>query len=91
MSSYNGWTNHKTWNTALYFIQDGQFDDYLSDYVDDVYGLAQTIESEVREYVNNDLNGSGYVMDMIDAALGEVNWRELAETLLEDYEPETED
>lgn len=91
MKGYNGWANYETWNTALYFTQDGQFEGHLPDYVDDVCGLARIIESEVWEYVNDDLNGSGYIADMVGVAVSEVNWYELAETLLADYDPDVID
>jgi hypothetical protein len=74
---YNGWTNYWTWRWALEMIDE----DYLYDIKNDVegpYELAEVIKEQAEQYV--DESAKGWVNDWMNAILGEINWREIAES-----------
>jgi len=87
---YNGWTNYETWLINLYF---GDDTDWIHARVNDahsVYDLAKMIEDWVKdEEVMPQLDG--VYSDLLDGALSEVNWYELAKAWWEDYKKEDED
>jgi len=75
--TYNGWTNYATWRVNLE-IFDG-FDP--EGFSDDIYELSKEIKDYAEELIStdsNDLTGS-YAM----AFINNVNWYEIAESLLE--------
>lgn len=101
---YNGWTNHETWNVALWLHNE-------SATADDLQGLARSARDEypedaaanlaesIESYVTSDLPDMlGFDLgrvpmmfgDMLQAALDSVDWYEIAETELSDL-PEQED
>ncbi len=80
MSDYNGWTNYATWRINLEMFDGG---DFASDNDLDAYDLGQRL----REFAEENLSeqGSGMVLDYALAFLSDVNWREIAEHMIEDY------
>ena len=72
----NGWSNKETWLVNLWF------GDNLSVLVDDGFTVdAAFIEQHVDEVIEHSLNAplSGFVNDMLNSALGRVNYWELGE------------
>ena len=89
MSDYNGWTNYATWRVNLEMFDGG---DFASDNDLDAYDLGQ----QLREFAEENLSeqGSGMVLDYalaFLAFLADVNWREIAERMIEDYREEEAD
>lgn len=85
MSKYNGWTNHETWTVNLWLANNG--------YTPAADNIRQTAD-EIKEFVNefNPLaNNASLYSDLLTTALQEVNWREIAEALIEDKESEDEE
>jgi hypothetical protein len=80
MSDYNGWTNYATWRINLEMFDGG---DFASDNDLDAYDLGQSL----REFAEENLSeqGSGMVLDYALAFLADVNWREIAYHMIEDY------
>jgi hypothetical protein len=80
MSDYNGWTNYATWRINLEMFDGG---DFASDNDLDAYDLGQTL----REFAEETLaeQGTGMVLDYALAFLSDVNWREIAEHMIEDW------
>jgi hypothetical protein len=91
--TYNGWTGKgnkasasATWRVAL-----EMFDGYnlQDDYYErpDVEGLATSLEEQTREYVDQ-WTGDDYTMirGWVDAFLDDVNWEEIAENILSDWD-----
>jgi hypothetical protein len=80
MSEYNGWTNYATWRVNL-----EMFDGYdgASDNDMDAYDLGQSLREMALETVG--AQGSGLALDYAEAFLSDVNWREIAEHMIEDY------
>ena len=80
MSEYNGWTNYATWRVRLEMFDsyDGASDNDL-----DAYDLGQTLREFAEEMLAE--QGTGLVLDYALAFLADVNWREIAEHMIEDY------
>jgi len=89
-NKYNGWTNYETWNVNLWLNNDqGTYDfivELAKQYADDAPMLAQALESFVDE-LQPELEASMF-SDILNAAMREVNWQEIADALLEDHKDE---
>ena len=73
--SYNGWTNRATWLVNLWAGE------YLSQYVRDTVGQeidATQAESFVDDWLEN-TSGKGLALDLVNHALGQVDWQEIAD------------
>ena len=85
MTGYNGWTNYETWCVKLwmdneegsyrYWLEKAEEDDV------DASDLAEIIQCEHEEALPN---LEGFAADLLNTALSEVNWVEIAESLIED-------
>lgn len=98
---YNGWTNYETWNLKAWIDNDqglyaqwrevarSDFDD--TDDADDAATrkaeasevLAEQIDSDIRE---NAPDATGFYADVLGAAIEAVDYREIAESLIEDLD-----
>lgn len=103
--SYNGWKNYETWNVALWLDQATQ--KQCSEMAQSAYNnakadgtftrlerakldLANSLKAWIEE--SNPLADTNSMFsDMLNAALGEVDWYELAGNFLEDVEEEVEE
>lgn len=97
--TYNGWDSYETWLVKLWLDND----EYLCNELQpalarqskgNVYDLAKAL----KEYVTDPENGlipdipNGLASDLLNAALGEVDWYEMAESILTDHpQDETDD
>lgn len=104
--SYNGWSNYETWVTKLWL------DNEQSSYVEwteraeqtvrdadgdtdtAVYKLAEELKDEISN--SSEIPEYGLFADLLNAALSEVDWQEIAQAYVGDvdmseYEQETED
>ncbi len=89
--TYNGWTNHATWLVNLWlgeYNYDHSELSGLSRY-DATQALKETVDNILTDYETTKLDG--LAADLINSALSEVNWYELADSYLEDCEVSTED
>lgn len=81
---YNGWTNYETWLINLYFGDDTDWIHTTVNGAYSTYDLAKMIEDWVKdEEVMPQLGG--VYGDLLNGALSEVNWYEIAEAWQEDY------
>lgn len=80
-SKYNGWTNYATWRINLEILGDLDLAEYITDKPD----LADAAEW-CKCYVDDILDecGRGLALDYAYAFISDVNWREIAEHLLND-------
>jgi hypothetical protein len=86
---YSGWKNYETWAVKLWM--DNEFYQemtaaHVKDYGKDkaAYSLTGAIKDEI-ETNGPDLGASLYA-DLLGSALDNVDWREIAESLIEDLD-----
>ena len=81
MSGYNGWKNYETWLTNLWH------GDSLNDYYLEMFregNLTNPVEADdVKDYIeslifDDVLPESGFIADLVNGAMSEVDWREIA-------------
>lgn len=104
-SRYNGWRNYETWVTNLWLTNDAGTDGYWREQARAAWGGAEATAYFTRaEAARNDLarqlkdeieEGSpcpeaGLYGDLLNAALSEIDWHEVAEAFLEDIPGEDE-
>ena len=82
---YNGWTNYETWVTKLWLDNDEGSYRYWADQARhaDIATLAKQLESEHDEAIPENMT-TGLFADLLTSALQEVNWEEIAESLIEE-------
>lgn len=89
MSTYNGWTNYATWRINLEMIDGSTASDYVSGKSRNVRDLSDALRGRVEENITG--SGSGLAVEYALAFIDYVNWREIAEHMLGDAEPEEEE
>ena len=82
MTGYNGWKNKETWLVNLWL------GDTFADMQEEGHRItADLIESMVQEFIG-DIDGktveNGFLVDMLNCALGEIDYRELAANYADD-------
>lgn len=84
MSTYNGWTNHATWNLNNWVSNDEGTQGYWQEQADqlDAKQLADALQ-EAMEQPLDDM-AQGWHRDAVAMALAQVNWDELAAALKEE-------
>lgn len=81
MATYNGWTNYATWRVNLE-IFDGEQDNF--DLTQDAYHLGRDLKAYAEELIDI-TSDEGLARDYALAFLSDVNWREIAQHLIEAY------
>tara|TARA_R110000822_G_scaffold75024_2_gene180289 strand:- start:5044 stop:5334 length:291 start_codon:yes stop_codon:yes gene_type:complete len=84
-TSYNGWTNYATWRVNLE-IFDGIDPREMGWHKLDLYDLADTLQEYAAEVVT--MGASGLALDYAIAFMADVNFREIANSIVEGYEDE---
>jgi hypothetical protein len=102
---YNGWTNYETWNVNLWMDNDQGSYEYWRERAQDIYDNAEADKTFTREEeaagqladelrAHHDENmpeiGPSCYSDLLGSALGEVNWYEIAEHLIDEVDKEQE-
>ena len=88
--TYNGWTNYATWRVNLEMFDGVDPRDISTRFhPDEAYNLGHDLK-EWAEQLLSDTSPQGLALDYALAFLGEVNWHEIAEHLIEDYLSENE-
>jgi len=81
--TYNGWTNYATWRVNLEMFDGCDLTDYGWQKLDK-FDLAQEMKEYAEEFIELE-SGKGLARDYALAFLSYVNWREIAEHMIEDY------
>jgi hypothetical protein len=83
-SDYQGWSNYETWNWNLWLGQDGSMDRYedLAREGATQQELEDMMQSDCEENVPN-ISNSSY-LDMLNASIREINWREIAKSIMDE-------
>jgi len=84
---YNGWTNFETWNFNLWITNEEE--DYsqvleLAFNSEDEYELSKKLEELACEWADISQLNSGFISDMVNSSIKEVNFYEVAEHIWED-------
>lgn len=90
---YNGWTNYETWTVSLWIDNEAASYRYwraealhhrqVASNIDEaIYGLATSLRDEVTECAPT--SEPGLYTDLLNSALSQVNWSEIASSWLED-------
>jgi hypothetical protein len=81
MDSYNGWTNYPTWDVYCWLSSDEATNgscEAIARLAPNVYRLADAIKDSV-ESGNPLAEGASMYMDLLNWAIGLVNWDEIAD------------
>ena len=86
MSRYNGWTNYETWVWKLWIDNDQGTQEYWLETAQEstLANLAEQLESEANDQMENAAGTAGPITDILGAAMSQINWREIAESLIEE-------
>lgn len=98
-NTYNGWKNYETWAVKLWMDNCEGDQEFFSEMTKEVienteirgeyltleeYQLIDLSDALKEYFVDNQPETLGVYADLLGAALSEVNWREIAEVLLND-------
>jgi hypothetical protein len=86
-TTYNGWTNYATWRVNLE-VFDGLEASDMFDLTSDAYDLGENLKDYAEDVVSMsvaDPNAPSLAIDYAFAFLQEVNWREIAQHMINDY------
>jgi 7-cyano-7-deazaguanine synthase in queuosine biosynthesis len=82
---YQGWKNYETWDVALWIDNDQGFQELIFEMGRDAKDTSAFADS-IKEFIEEmapDLEASMF-SDLLNAALGEVDWYELADSYLKE-------
>ena len=101
---YNGWTNYETWVVALWMDNEQGSCDFWAEEAQDAYNHADadstftkleratlTLATGIKEHhEENTPTVVGAYADLLNAALSEVDWHEIAAHLMENVDQDAE-
>lgn len=90
---YNGWTNYETWLVALWLDNDeGSYNEmhYMARHSKDVYSLMEQIKEMIEE-LNPLKDQANLFSDLLNGAISECNFYEIAEHYYEEEKDNTEE
>ena len=85
-TTYNGWTNYETWVVNLWLDNDGYYNN-CEHRSTDAYQLGQMIRDDLEQLQPE---VTGLWADIINAAMREVNWKEIGASFKEAYIDDSE-
>lgn len=80
-TKYNGWTNYATWRVNLEIFDGWDADQLDSLTMGDAYNLSQQLKDYATELI--ECGTSGLVLDYALAFLDQVDWREIAQSMID--------
>lgn len=83
--TYNGWANYATWRVRLEIFDGTTSEELFGERQTDAYELGQMLKDYAEQLIE-DGSTEGLARDYAYAFLGDVNWREIAEHMIEDEE-----
>ena len=94
MDTYNGWSNYATWRISLEMLDGFEADWNMP--VEDISDMADYLQEYCISLIEES-TPDGLAKDYAFAFMSDINWREIAEHIIEDYksnqdeEEETDD
>lgn len=91
MSEYNGWTNYETWLVNMWYDQTF-YGLITEEYGEDVsydqeYDVAESIKYYLEDMVLEEISSqAGFVLDLINGALSQINYREIANHVIDEIQ-----
>lgn len=94
--THNGWTNYETWLFWSHMVNDqwwyNEIHRITDEHCDDDVTVSDLADA-LRDFINDEIYGSVTIKipilgDIIETVFEAVNWREIAETLIEEKKPE---
>ena len=85
-NTYNGWTNYATWRVNLEVFDGLSPADITGERNPSIYDLSQALKSQAEELVE----GNDLATDYALAFLSDVNWAEIARSMIDLYLEEVE-
>jgi hypothetical protein len=87
--TYNGWTNYATWRVNLEMIDGMEPDDFGFSRKEEftlteVFELADALQNHAEEFIELEC-GRGLARDYALAFLSDVNWREIAQHMVNEF------
>lgn len=104
-NKYNGYSNYPTWCVSLWIDnEEGTYNQrceyarqawdetYATQYLTHKENATQQLVDQLKEWIEeeNPLDNASMFTDLLGYAIELVNWYEIAENFLEDYEEEDE-
>lgn len=91
MAEYNGWTNYETWAVKLWMDNDEEGQEYFTEMAGEVDGDTHELARQIEDYHDRlheeiDLPLYGVFADLLNSAMSEVNWYEIAENVLSEMD-----
>jgi hypothetical protein len=81
--SYNGWTNYATWRVNLEMLGDLDLAEFF-DEKPDLTDATDWCREYVDDYLASEVREASLVLDYARSFISDVNWREIAQHLLND-------
>lgn len=78
---YNGWTNYATWRVNLEMFDGTAF---IEDETLDAYQISNLLKDHAKQYLED--TSSGLALDYALAFISDVNWYEIAESMVANFE-----
>lgn len=84
--TYNGWTNYETWVVKLWLDNEQSSYNFWREETkkSSVYDLSKTLQRLHEVDCETTFDTISFKNDLLNGALSEVNWREIAEHLKEE-------
>lgn len=86
MEKHNGWTNYATWRVNIEIFDGMDAAEYF-DMDQSAYDLGQDLKYHAIEIVESSCDASGLALDYALAFMDDVNWREIAQHIIDDAKP----
>ena len=85
--TYNGWTNYATWRVNLEIFDGMSLEDLNTSNLE-AYSLGEELKDYAEEILSIDTDTSSLVYSYAMSFLSDVNWTEIASSLIETYKDE---
>lgn len=86
MAQYNGWTNYETWAFSIWIDNDESLRNEMIEQIEQAVENDDPINSLtdlLKEFIQESMPElKGVYLDLLQSAIDEINFREIAENLL---------